>query len=423
MKDEVIRRETDSNAPSFSALIHRPLFFPHVPLALPSWNGETYRNILRCVASRSIIDGADLARLKSQIEECLGVSGARLCGSGSLALELALRACDVRRGDEVVLPTFCCTAVVPPVLLLGAMPVLADCGDELNLTPASVDAVLTRKTKAVIVPHLFGNPAEIDGIVELARHRNIRVIDDAAQALGATIDGQSAGSFGDAGIVSFGVEKVCFGLGGGALVSRREEIIQKTFQTILPAPAFMPAAANLLSIFMWRCLRRWTLPLRSAFATTAPAPDATPVPYRRESMSNLAAAVASSLMRALDQNLIARRARVRAYRELLGRFSRIDLISHRAGSACLTQVIRVSPNHYDDDAASRVITSLRAAGYEVQGSYVPIHLMSSFTACVWDRLPRAERLWPDLVELPCEPSVSLNDIERIAAIVKKTVAA
>ena len=177
MKDEAIGRETDSNAPSFSALIHRPLFFPHVPIALPSWNGETYRNILRCVASRSIIDGADLARLKSQIEECLGVSGARLCGSGSLALELALRACDVRRGDEVVLPTFCCTAVVPPVLLLGAMPVLADCGDELNLTPASVDAVLTGKTKAVIVPHLFGNPAEIDGIVELARHRNIRVID------------------------------------------------------------------------------------------------------------------------------------------------------------------------------------------------------------------------------------------------------
>jgi dTDP-4-amino-4,6-dideoxygalactose transaminase len=423
MNDEVIERETDSVAPSFSAFVHGPSFFPRVPLAQPSWNRETYRNILRCVTSRSIVDGTDLARLKSQIEECLGVSGALLCGSGSLALELALRACDVRRGDEVVLPTFCCSSVVPPILLLGATPVLADCGDELNLTAASVEAALTRKTKAVIVPHLFGNPAEIDGIIELVRHRNIRVIDDAAQALGATIDGQSVGSFGNAGIVSFGVEKVCFGLGGGALVSRRDEIMQETSQAILPAPAFAPAVANLWSIFIWRCLRRWTLPLRSALAPPAPAPDAMPAPYRQESMSNLPAAVASSLMRALDQNLSARRARVRAYRELLGSSARIDLISHRAGSACLTQVIRVLPNRCGDDAASRVITSLRAAGYEVQGSYVPIHLLSSFNACVWDRLPYAELLWPDLVELPCEPSVSLNDIERIAAIVKSTVSA
>lgn len=423
MKDEVIGREIESDAASVSAFVQGAPFFLRVPLALPFWNRETYRNILRCVASRSVVDGADLARLKSQIEKSLGVSDALLCGSGSLALELALRACDVRRGDEVVLPTFCCTAVVPPILLLGATPVLADCGDELNLTPASVEAALTRKTKAVIVPHLFGNPAEIDGIAELVRQRNIRVVDDAAQALGATIDGQSVGSFGDAGIVSFGVEKVCFGLGGGALVSRRDEIMQKQSQTILPVPAFTPAVANLWSIFIWRCLRRWTLPLRSAFAPTAPGPDAMPAPYRRESMSNLAAAVASSLMRALDRNLIARRARVRAYRELLGSSSRIELISHRAGSACLTQVIRVPPNSCGDDAASRVITSLRAARYEVQGSYVPIHLWSSFTACVWDRLSRAERLWSDLVELPCEPSVSLNDIGRIAAIVKQTVAA
>src|SRR5258706_6688950 len=423
MNDEVIGRETDLNAPSFSAFVHGPSIFPRVPLALPSWNGETYRNILRCIASRSINDGADLARLKSQIEELLGVSGALLCGSGSLALELALRACEVRRGDEVVLPTFCCTAVVPAILLLGATPVLADCGDELNLTAASVEAALTRKTKAVIVPHLFGNPAEIDSIVELVRDRNIRVIDDAAQALGATIDGQLVGSFGNVGILSFGVEKVCFGLGGGALVSRRAEIVQKQSQTILPAPAFTPAVTNLLSIFIRRCLRRWTLPLGSALAPIAPAPDAAPAPYRRESMSNLAAAVASSLMRALDQNLFTRRARVRAYRELLGSSARIDLISHRAGSACLTQVMRVSPIHRGDDAASRVITSLRAAGYEVQGSYVPIHLLSSFNACVWDRLPFAERLWPDLVELPCEPSVSLNDVERIAAIVKGTASA
>ena len=395
--------------------------FSRVPLALPFWSGATYQNILHCLISRRIVDGPRLGILRSQIVEQLGVADALLCGSGSLALELALSACDVHAGDEVVLPTFCCTAVVPPILAVGATPVLADVGAELNLTVETVEAALTRKTKAVIVPHLFGNPAEIDRIVELVRGKNIRVIDDAAQALGAAIDGQAVGSFGDAGILSFGAEKVCFGLGGGVAVSRDENIAAKFSLTRLSRAAAIPAIENLFSTVMWRRLRRWTLPLSSALATTRAAPDALPTPYRREPMSNLAAAVASSLMRTLDENISARRARVRAYRESLGNCSGVELITHRIGSACLTQVIRVVARRLGDDLASRLIAALGAGGYEVQGSYVPIHLLSSFRCCEWDHLPNADRLWADLVELPCEPSVSLADIERIADIVKASV--
>jgi len=180
--------------------------FPRVPLAVPCWNRETYQSIIQCLISGRVIDGPQLAILKAQIVEQLGVADALLCASGSLALEIALRACAVRSGDEVVLPAFCCTAVVPPILAVGATPVLADVGADLNVTIDTVQAALTQKTKAVIVPHLFGNPAEIDRIVELVRGRKIRVIDDAAQALGATCNGQPLGSFGDAGILSFGAE-------------------------------------------------------------------------------------------------------------------------------------------------------------------------------------------------------------------------
>jgi len=69
--------------------------------------------------------------------------------------------------------------------------------------------------------------------------------------------------------------------------------------------------------------------------------------------------------------------------------------------------------------ASDIVHALGDSGYEIQGSYVPIHLLDSFRGCVWDRLPYAERVWTDLIELPCEPSVDLDDVERIAAIVKK----
>ena len=101
---------------------------------------------------------------------------------------------------------------------------------------------------------------------------------------------------------------------------------------------------------------------------------------------------------------------------------RLQLIAHRAGSACLTQVVRVLPQRRGVDLASHVIGALGDAGYEIQGSYVPIHLLGRFANCVWDRLPHAERIWNDLIELPCEPDVSLDDIEGIAAIVGKTLA-
>jgi dTDP-4-amino-4,6-dideoxygalactose transaminase len=370
--------------------------------------------------SGSIVDGPDLARLKSQIIETLGVVDAVLCGSGSLALELALRACEVGKGDEVVIPTFCCSAVVPPILAVGATPVLADVGEDLNINAATVDAALTKKTKAIIVPHLFGNPAEIDAIIDLVCGKKIRVIDDAAQALGATIGGQPAGSFGDAGVLSFGSEKVCFGLGGGVLISQHQSDC-RAFPLSLSRPQIWPTLRNLTTTVIRRRWRRSTLPVQKIFMKgKTKSPHEAPIVYRTEGMANLSAAAATTLVRSLTENIAARRARVRAYRELLGDVAQLTLIPHRIGSACLTQVIRISSRRRGDDASARLIGVLGAAGYEVQGSYVPLHLLSKFHQCVWDRVSRAERIWADLVELPCEPSVSLADVDRIAEIVKST---
>ena len=422
MKDEVIGRETDSQAPSFSSFILPPSSFPRVPLAVPYWNGETYRSILRCLISGQIIGGPELTELRSQIIANLGVDDALLCGSGSLALEIALRACDVKQGDEVVIPTFCCAAIVPPILTVGAIPVLADVGDELNLAVETVEPVLTRKTKAIVVPHLFGNPAEIGAIVELAHRRNICVIDDAAQALGATIDGQPVGSFGDAGILSFGKEKICFGLGGGAAVYRGKELRGNFSAAELARPRHLPTLRKFSSTLVCHRWRRWTLPVQRALVgQNYRGPEAPLTPYRNENMANLNAAVASSLVPSLTENLSARRARAGAYRESLQGVEGLQLISHRHGSACLTQVARVLPNRRGHDMAADVIVTLGRAGYEIQGSYVPIHLLDSYPQCVWDRLPNAERIWADLIELPCEPNVGFDHIERVAAIVKRTI--
>src|SRR5215467_14347317 len=223
----------------------RPPIFPLVPLAVPYWDRTTYYGILRSFLTGAITNGQDLTKLKSSLAEIFSVEDAVLCASGSLALEIALRACNVRDGDEVVIPTFCCTAVVAPVLAVGAVPVFADVGEELNLTAEKLLAALTQKTAAVIVPHLFGNPADIDSIEKLAREKGIRVIDDAAQALGATIGDQPVGRFGDAGVLSFGNEKICSGLGGGVVMSRRPEVFNRCLKVHLESPDSCMAARDL----------------------------------------------------------------------------------------------------------------------------------------------------------------------------------
>ena len=398
--------------------------FPHVPLAVPYWNGATYKNILRSLLNAAVVAGPAPDQLKAALTERLGVKDALLCGSGSMALEIALRVGGVGRGDEVVVPTFCCTRVVSPILALGACPVLADVGEDLNITLATVEAALTDKTKAVIIPHLFGNPAGICAILELARARNVRVVDDGAQALGATVNGQPVGSFGDAGVLSFGHEKVCFGIGGGVVVDPNGEILNGIVRTDLPPPPPFATVQSLASTLIWRRWRRWTRPLHSVlFRNKRNTPDPPASPYQRGAMANLNAAVALSLLDKLSENIAGRRRRVNAYRELLGAEERLSLIAHGAGSACLTQVVRILPTRDGDDLAARVVEVLGRAGYEVQGSYIPIHLLPGYETLAQRGLRHAERVWGELVELPCEPEVSLDHVERIATIVKRIVKA
>jgi dTDP-4-amino-4,6-dideoxygalactose transaminase len=111
------------------------------------------------------------------------------------------------------------------------------------------------------------------------------------------------------------------------------------------------------------------------------------------------------------------------YQDLLGGEDRLELIPQRPGSACLTQVVRVSPRGRGRDLAAALIAALGKSGYEIQGSYMPIHLLGCFDQCVWDRLPNTDRVWLDLIELPCDPGVRLEDVERISTVIKKFVRA
>ena len=260
--------------------------FPAFRSRVPYWNGETYRNILHCLASRQHSLTAPISRrLRSQIVENLSA-----CGRAAMRLRAVwlsnshLRACDVRGGDEVV---------IADVLLHGCRAAYFACRRDAGARRLSaMNSILHRQRRSgANAENQSGDRAASvwqsrrdRRIVELARGRDIRVIDDAAQALGATIDGQSVRELRRRGVLSFGVEKVCFGLGGGARFHGTKSLAASSRDRVAGARFRGPCAQNLSRpssgavCGAGRC--RSARVLSSRRAPTGP--DTPPVPYRRE---------------------------------------------------------------------------------------------------------------------------------------------
>ena len=158
----------------------------------------------RVLASQQFILGREGAALEEEIARFCGVAHAVGVASGTDALMLALRACGVQPGDEVVLPTFTFVATGSAVTALGAKPAFADIHpNTYNIDPAQLGRYVTPRTRAIIAVHLYGLPADMDGIVAFARAKKLAVIEDAAQAIGATYRGRKIGSLADVACLSF----------------------------------------------------------------------------------------------------------------------------------------------------------------------------------------------------------------------------
>ncbi|HEY8591259.1 MAG TPA: aminotransferase class I/II-fold pyridoxal phosphate-dependent enzyme [Sphingomicrobium sp.] len=163
--------------------------------------------------------GPEVFAFEQAFEERFGGGRAIALANGSVALDLALRAFGIGPGDEVIVSPRSFVASVSCVRLAGATPVFADVDpDSGNITPQSVAAVLTDRTRAVIPVHLAGWPADVPGIVDAVAGRDIKVIEDCAQAHGAEIGGTSVGNFGDAAAWSFCQDKIISTAGEGGLL-------------------------------------------------------------------------------------------------------------------------------------------------------------------------------------------------------------
>jgi dTDP-4-amino-4,6-dideoxygalactose transaminase len=158
----------------------------------------------KVLTSQQFVLGREGSALEEEIAQFCGVSHGVGVASGTDALILALRACGVQAGDEVLLPPFTFVATGSAVSALGAKPVFADIRpDTYNIDPAELERRITPRTRAIVVVHLYGLSADMDPILAFARSRKLAVIEDNAQGIGAAYKGRRTGSLGDAACISF----------------------------------------------------------------------------------------------------------------------------------------------------------------------------------------------------------------------------
>src|SRR6202030_561577 len=167
--------------------------------------GEEVRAAVdRVLSSQQFILGREGASLEEEVARLCGVAHGVGVGSGTDALMLALRSCGVAAGDEVILPPFTFVATGSAVSALGAKPVFADIHPSTyNMDAAQLERRITPRTRAIVVVHLYGLPADMDPIMEFARKRNLPVVEDSAQAIGAGYKGHRTGSLADVACFSF----------------------------------------------------------------------------------------------------------------------------------------------------------------------------------------------------------------------------
>lgn len=178
------------------------------------------RAVIEVLTHGKFILGPEVKELETAVAELCDVRYAAGVASGTDALLLALDACGVRAGDEVITPDFSFFATAGVVSRLGARPVFVDIEpDTYNIDPELTAAAITSKTKAIIPVHLFGQVADMDPIMEIARQHGIKVVEDAAQAIGARYKGRPAGSIGDFGCFSFYPSKNLGAGGDGGMIT------------------------------------------------------------------------------------------------------------------------------------------------------------------------------------------------------------
>jgi len=199
-----------------------------IPTGRPSLGAEELNAIKEVLESGMVVQGPKVAAFEKAFAEYIGVKNAVAVNSGTAALHVTLIAMGVKPGKEVVVPPLTFFATASTVLMCGGRPTFADVEKDLyTMDPRDARKALSPRTKVIIPVHLYGQAADMDPLLELAREKGLAVLEDAAQAHGAVYKGRKTGSMGDAACFSFYATKTMTTAEGGMVVTNDDEIARK----------------------------------------------------------------------------------------------------------------------------------------------------------------------------------------------------
>lgn len=198
-----------------------------IPISKPFIGEAEKQNVLEVLESGMLVQGEKVVALEEKFAKLCQVKHAIATSSGTTALYLAMLAHGIGQGDEVITSSFTFIASVNSIIYNGATPVLVDIEeDTFNLDPAKVEAAITPHTKAIVPVHLYGQPCDMDAFMDIAKRHNLIIIEDAAQAVGATYKGQPTGSFGTGCFSLYATKNIMSGE-GGMLTTNDDDLVYR----------------------------------------------------------------------------------------------------------------------------------------------------------------------------------------------------
>ena len=337
----------------------------------------------RVLQSGWFILGPQVEAFENEFARYIGAQHGIGVGSGTEALHLALLAMGVGAGDEVITVPNTAVATVAAIELAGAQPVLVDvCVDSMTMDPASLEAAVTPRTRAIIPVHLFGQPAELEPIIRIARQHKLAVLEDCAQAHGATYRGKRVGAIGDIAAFSFYPTKNLAAYGDGGM--------------ILTNDGQLAERVRLTRQYGWR--ERYESETRGL----------------NSRLDELQAAILRVKLRHLDEWNQARRERAAIYTELLpNRHVRAPAEMPYAKHVFHLYVVQT-------DRRAALAEFLKARGIGTAVHYpTPIHRQAAYGHLAPEgALPVAERLAREILSLPLYPELPLADVRAVAAAIR-----
>lgn len=335
--------------------------------------------------------GPNVEAFEKQIKEYTGVSDAHALSSGTAAIHLSLFLLGIKPGDVILCQSFTFAASAFPINYLGATPVFIDSeADTWNMDPELLEKAIRehiekgKKPAAIIVVHLYGVPAKMKEIMRIAEENDIPVIEDAAEALGSTLDGKACGSFGKLGILSFNGNKIITTSGGGAVLSNDEALIKKarnlSAQAREPVPYYLHTSIG----FNYR-------------------------------LSNVSAGIGRGQMEVLNERIAQRRANYEYYRTELAEMSGITFADDPKGAFSNRWLTTLLIDATYKEANEKIRVALESHNIETRALWKPLHQQPVYKDCKAYVNGVSDDLYARGLCMPSGSNLSKEDLKEVVA--------